>query len=356
MPAAFKGDAAAVVALLRERAGRRLDVADADEKGTVRPRRAVIESEAFRALWARVRDRTTYRVDFDSKKLVDACVRELQGREPVERARVVWEVGDIEVERGGVEVSTDVERDPRYVDEVGVAVPDAVGLLQERTGLTRATVAAVLTASGRAGELKRNPQATIKLVGDVIEDQKQAAMVDGIRYERTGEAWAQTLFDKEFKRDLTRLMLADERCVTESVPVDSEVEKSFLRELMAAKASVKLYAKLPREFKVPTPLGGVRTGLGGARRAGRAGPALLRRRDQGRAVRVRAARAGERQDQVRQGPLRQPPRGPRTRGRVPGVPDARRPAGPLLIGGNGHRNRPCSGGGGRQACSTDWTR
>ena len=254
VPVDFEGEQAAVVALLRQRAGRRLEVADADKKGAVRPRRTVIESEAFGALWERVRDRTIYRVDFDSAKLVEACVRELRGRESVERARVQWVTGGVKIERSGVEASEKVETETRFVDEVGVAVPDVVGLLQERTGLTRATVAAVFTASGRAGELRRNPQAVIKLVGDVIEEGKQAAMVDGIRYERTGAVWAQTLFDKEFERDLKRLMEGGEKSVCERVPVDSDVERSFLRELQD-EATVKLFAKLPREFKVPTPLG-----------------------------------------------------------------------------------------------------
>ena len=255
VPADFAGEAAAVVALLRERAGRRLEVADADEKQLVRPQRATLDSEEFKALWERVRDRTTYRVDFDSATLIAACVRALADQPPVERARVQWVTGKVEVERGGVELSEDVETETRNVEEVGVAVPDAVGLLQERTGLTRATVAAVLTASRRAEELCRNPQATVKLVGDVIEDQKRMAMVDGIQYERTGEVWKQSLFDQSFERDVARLMRADDRCATDFVAVDSEVERAFVRELLGAKTTVKRYAKLPRQFTISTPLG-----------------------------------------------------------------------------------------------------
>ena len=100
---------------------------------------------------------------------------------------------------------------PRYVDEVGVAVPDVVGLLQERTGLTRATVAAVLIESGRAGELSRNPQGVLKLVGDVIEEHKRRLMVDGIRYEPTGAVWAQEPLDEGCERDVARLMEGGER-------------------------------------------------------------------------------------------------------------------------------------------------
>jgi hypothetical protein len=147
------------------------------------------ESALFDLRW---RPSTTYRVEFDSSKLIDACVKALQLHEGVERARIQWVTGEIDIERSGVETSDSVTTETRYVDEVGVAVPDAIGLLQERTGLTRATVAAVLLRSGRAAELRRNPQALIKLVGDVIQEQKHAAMVEGIRYERTGAVWAQS--------------------------------------------------------------------------------------------------------------------------------------------------------------------
>ncbi len=65
VPEGHDVDAARVVAFLRERAGRHLEVRNADTKPqAIRPQRAVIDTEAFRSLWERVRDRTTYRVDF----------------------------------------------------------------------------------------------------------------------------------------------------------------------------------------------------------------------------------------------------------------------------------------------------
>lgn len=102
--------------------------------------------------------------------------------------------------------------------------------------------------------MKRNPQAVVKPVGDVIKEQKRAAMVDGIRYERTRAVWAQELFDEDFERDLTRPMEGGEKSVYEQVPVDSDIERDFLTALRG-EASVKLFAKLPSDFRVATPLG-----------------------------------------------------------------------------------------------------
>ena len=254
VPEGFDVDDASIIAMLRDRAGQRLEVTDADKKERVRPQRSVIDSEAFQALWDRVRDRTVYRVKFDSKRLVKASVDALHKHPMVDRARVQWITGMIDIARSGVETSKQVQTDTRYVDEVALPIPDAIGLLQERTGLTRATVAAVMIQSGRAGELKRNPQGVIKLVGDVIEEQKRALMVRGIEYERTGAIWAQDLFDAEFEREVTRLVKGGDKSAYDYVPVDSDVERSFLKELQE-EGAVKLFAKLPKKFVVPTPLG-----------------------------------------------------------------------------------------------------
>ncbi len=255
VPEGFDADDDAIIALLRDRAGQRLEVADADKKEWVRPQRTVIDSELFQALWERVRDRTVYRVTFNSKNLIQASVDALEKHPMVDRARVQWITGMIDIERSGVEASTDVKNETRYVDEVGIPIPDAIGLLQERTGLTRATVAAVLIQSKRAGELRRNPQGVIKLVGDVIEEQKRKLMVKGIEYERTGVVWAQDLFDAEFEREAKRLIKGGDRSVYDHVPIDSDVEREFLKELQDNETIVKLFAKLPKRFIVPTPLG-----------------------------------------------------------------------------------------------------
>lgn len=255
VPEGFDADAESIVALLRDRAGQRLEVANADNKEWVRPQRTVIDSELFQALWERVRDRTVYRVTFNSKNLIQACVDTLKKHDIVDRARVQWITGMINVQRSGVQADTNVVKQTRFVDEVGIPIPDAIGLLQERTGLTRATVAKVLIASGRAGELSRNPQGVIKLVGDVIEEQKRKLMVKGIEYERTDKVWAQDLFDAEFEREATKLLEGGDRSVYDYVPWDSGVEKAFLKELQDNETTVKLFAKLPKKFIVPTPLG-----------------------------------------------------------------------------------------------------
>ena len=81
-------------------------------------------------------------------------------------------------------------------------------------------------------------------------------IVDGIKYQRIGEEqyYAQELFDKpELKAYLTNT-LECQKSVYSHVIYDSDVERKLANEF-ESHDEVKLFAKLPPEFKIPTPLG-----------------------------------------------------------------------------------------------------
>ncbi len=65
--------------VLRKLAGR-LEIKNADERRQVRTRQAVLHSAEFKALWDRIKHKTTYRVQFDNEKLVESCIEALQER------------------------------------------------------------------------------------------------------------------------------------------------------------------------------------------------------------------------------------------------------------------------------------
>jgi type III restriction enzyme len=107
-------------------------------------------------------------------------------------------------------------------------------------------------------DFKRNPQAFIEIAGEVINRTKRLALVDGIKYQRIGEKsyYAQELFQQEELMGYLKNMLKDTtKSVFEHVVYDSGgVERTFAEQLEKNEA-VKIYAKLPAWFKVPTPLG-----------------------------------------------------------------------------------------------------
>jgi type III restriction enzyme len=80
--------------------------------------------------------------------------------------------------------------------------------------------------------------------------------VDGIRYQRLGDEqyYAQELFEQDELTGYFKNMLDAQKCVYEQVVYDSNVERTFADQLEKNEA-IKVYAKLPGWFKIPTPLG-----------------------------------------------------------------------------------------------------
>ena len=107
-------------------------------------------------------------------------------------------------------------------------------------------------------DFKRNPQAFIEIAAETINRTKRLALVDGIKYQKIGEGeyYAQELFQQEELMGYLKNMLQNAtKSVFEHVIYDSGgVERTFAEQLEKNEA-VKIYAKLPAWFKVPTPLG-----------------------------------------------------------------------------------------------------
>lgn len=82
---------------LRKLAGR-LEVKNADERRSVKTRQAIIDSEEFKALWERIRYKTTYRVDFDNEKLIEDCTKAVWEMAPIPKTRVHSRKGGLSIE------------------------------------------------------------------------------------------------------------------------------------------------------------------------------------------------------------------------------------------------------------------
>lgn len=261
LPDEFDALRALIVDMLRKLAGR-LDVRNADERRHIALRRdahgkAVYLGDAFRALWDRIRHRTTYRVNFDNARLIERCVAALKAAPAVTRARLQWRKADIAIDASGVEATETEDAGAIAIDEGEVELPDLLTELQDRTQLTRRTIAKVLIESGRLDEFPLNPQRFIALVAAALERCKRDALVDGIEYRLLGEAQvhALSLFESEpLTGYLSSMRRGAAKSIHEDVPCDTPAERAFIESLEQDDA-VRLYAKLPGWFKIPTPLG-----------------------------------------------------------------------------------------------------
>ncbi len=256
VPDEFKGCEQKVLGVIKKLAGN-LNIKNADDKREVKLNKIRFLSPEFKALWDNIKYKTTFRVDYDTDKLIEVCSNEIRDGLRVDKAKLVYTKANIDVDKGG---TTAIENDriSINVDEMGYLLPDIITYLQNQTKLTRKSIAEILLRSKRIGDFKNNPQKFMDEVSDIIKRKMRHLIVDGIKYQKLGEddIYAQELFEnKELYGYLHKNMIASEKSVYDHVVYDSGKEESFAKKF-EANNRVKVYAKLPSWFVIDTPLGG----------------------------------------------------------------------------------------------------
>lgn len=227
------------------------------DDGPNRLKKEVTLSSEFQALWDRIKPKTTYRVEFETNKLVDRAVDAIKRMEKIEAPRIHIVTGQIGVTKGGVTTAA-VGAAQEQANHGLRAVPDVLAYLQNETELTRSTLVRILKDSGRLSEFFNNPQRFLDAVAAILKHELHRLLVDGIKYERidgTGAdaEWEMLLFkNEELINYLTAMQV--NKSVYEYVVYDSAVERDFARRL-DERQDIKLFVKLPRWFEVDTPVG-----------------------------------------------------------------------------------------------------
>ena len=255
LPDPFAAQLPQVKEILRKLAGR-LEIKDADQRRPVKTRQAVLHGADFKALWDRIKHKTTYRVQFDNEALLANCIKALAEAPPIDTPRLQWRKAGLTIGRSGVDATEKSAAAPVSLDESDIELPDILTELQDKTSLTRRSIYRVLVECQRLDDFKRNPQQFIELAAEIINRTKNMALIDGIKYQRIGNDayFAQELFESQELTGYLKSMIAASKSVHEQVIYQSETERTFAEELVKNEA-IRVYAKLPAWFKVPTPLG-----------------------------------------------------------------------------------------------------
>jgi type III restriction enzyme len=254
VPEQFTAQLDQITAVLKKLSGR-LEIKNADDRRQVLTRQAVLHSPEFKELWERIKHKTTYRVQFDNEKLVESCIKALQNAPAISKTRMQWHKADIVIGKSGIDATEKSGAATVVLDESDIELPDLLTDLQDRTQLTRRTIHHILTASERLDDFKRNPQQFIELTAEAINRCKRLAVVDGIKYHRLGDEYfyAQELFEQKELTGYLKNLIPVQKSVYEQVVYDSDVEATFADQL-EKNLAIKVYAKLPGWFRIPTPL------------------------------------------------------------------------------------------------------
>lgn len=233
-------------------------IADAKKKKQIRLKKGYQLDPEFLALWDKIKLKTRYNVEYDTDELIKRATKELQSIEVTSpRIRVVSV--DIVMDDEGVTSA------PKRIGEKRVAaneimVPDVLSYLQTRTRLTKQTLLAILNQAQVSDKLLKNPQQFLDQASNRLLTVLHELMVEGIKYERvTDFAWEMTRFENEklwgYLNNIVEVQ-NQEKTLYDYILIDSnsEPEKKFAEEL-ERNSDVKFYFKLPRWFKIETPLG-----------------------------------------------------------------------------------------------------
>ena len=211
-------------------------------------------------IWEKIKHHTRYAVEYSTDQLIKRTVAELRDfnfvpmtKRPLLEARTVR----LSYSGEGIE-GTLKDTGTKKSEEVQYLVPDVYGYIQSRVDVSRNTVYEILKQSNRFGELEINPQMFLDNVIGAIRRTLNSLLVEGVKYEQiNGAYYEMRLFEyEEIESYLSNLFAVSkqEKTPFNYIPVDSAIESDFARDCEADE-NIKLFFKLPRGFKVPTPIG-----------------------------------------------------------------------------------------------------
>ena len=221
----------------------------------------------FQALWKQINHKYAYTVEFDSDELIRKSIAHINEKLFVSELQYTTTVGRQKSQMNEYEIS----RGDSFVRESSGTYTlthahtsqikyDLIGKVAEGTVLTRKTAAAILKGlrPDKLYMFKNNPEEFISKVIKLIKEQKATMIVEHISYNQieggydsaifTAEKSAQT-FDKAFRANK-----AIQDYVFTDGSAEMSIERRFVEDLDAAQ-EVCVYAKLPKGFHIPTPVG-----------------------------------------------------------------------------------------------------
>ena len=213
--------------------------------------------EEFKALWKEINHKYVYTVHYDSDELIQKAIASIDSELTVSQLQYVMREGEQEsVDIFGNEKSRTKEL--RTISTSTVKY-DLVGEIARGTTLTRKTAAAILKgiSSVKLLMFKNNPEEFIRKVIKMIKEQKATMIVEHIKYNVTEGQYDSDIFTANKRADFGKAYPASKH-ITDYVFTDgmseNSVEMKFAKALEAAE-EVCVYAKLPRSFQIPTPVG-----------------------------------------------------------------------------------------------------
>ncbi len=222
----------------------------------------------FQTLWNYINHKYSYTVEFDSDELIRKSIDHIDDKMFVAKLQYTVTKGEQEHNLSSDKLSSGAgfvsDRSHTYTLErtVGSSVPyDLVGEIAGGAKLTRRSAAKILSGirPSTFNMFKDNPEEFIAKAIRLINEQKATMIVEQINYNKTEGTYDSAIFTAEKNSDFSRAYRAKKN-VQDYVFADGyakngqSVEHRFAEDMDLAE-EVCVYAKLPKGFSIPTPVG-----------------------------------------------------------------------------------------------------
>lgn len=223
----------------------------------------------FQTLWNYINHKYAYTVDFDSSELIQKAIAHIDERLFVSQLQYTASIGqqkntmnEYEVGRGDSFDTAKTRTQTLKHAETSRIKYDLIGKVAEGTVLTRRTVAAILSGirPDKFYMFKNNPEEFITKVIKLIKEQKATMIVEHITYNQIEGEYDSRIFTAEktsqpFENAFKAKKAIQDYVFTDGYAADGQsTERKFVSNLDTAE-EVVVYAKLPKGFSIPTPVG-----------------------------------------------------------------------------------------------------
>ena len=220
--------------------------------------------DEFMGLWKEINIHSYYTVHFDSQKLIDKAVQQLDKSLNVTEIKVVISTGSLEKIESkqqleeGTAMKQGKNRTVQVHEGVGSVRYDLIGQLVSKTGLTRKTIVAILQGidpQKTFHQFQLNPEEFIMKSARIINSCKAMSVIEHIEYNKMDGTYNKDVFTENTLRGkLGENAMASKKSLYDLVVVDSKGEMDFA-EALEKQDMVQVYTKLPRGFYINTPMG-----------------------------------------------------------------------------------------------------
>lgn len=244
------------------------DISD-DRRPKKNPLNANFEKQEFKELWNRINRKAAYSVEFDSNELVHKAVNALNDKDAglrvtplqytIQHGEQAAAVTYDEIKGGNAFELKVTETETNRASIHSAVKYDLIGKLAEGTQLTRRTVVEILKGLNAAvfAQFKTNPESFIAEATRLINEQKATVIIEHLAYDPVEDKFDLDIFTAgQTKQDFSNAVKTPKHHIYDFVLPDSgsKPERDFA-EALEASVEVVVYAKLPRGFLIPTPVG-----------------------------------------------------------------------------------------------------